>query len=132
MVTGLCHLWDLWKTYEQKEMKKMVVIDFRKAGKYKSKTWLALEALQEKSKGKVSFWNSATGNEPITVKNTRLFVGGKRVYSRKGWGIGKGSTNYYVKKRGYYSKFSENKGFMEGYLKKLLRPHKIERLKRGD
>lgn len=54
-------------------------IDFSKAGSYKGKKWLELEAKLAKFQGKVRRFKSANSEEWTEVKKGRLFIGGSEV-----------------------------------------------------
>ena len=107
----------------------MIKIDFTKAGKYKSKEWLAMEEKLRINEGKVDYFRSANGSLPSIVKRGRLYHGKYMVYQQKGWGISEGSTNYYFKV-GKYFKSYHNNSLKGGYYNRIMRKFKIPLLKR--
>jgi hypothetical protein len=109
---------------------KGITIDYKKVH-YGSKEWEALKRKQEENKGKIEKWRAATDNTFYKVKRGNLYVGDKKLFKREGWGIGKGMTYYYVKDGKYPRNISDNKGFLEGHLKEIMKPHKIPSLPRG-
>lgn len=100
----------------------MVVIDYTKPKGYKTKDWIAMETLQENSKGKITKWRASGSKEFTEVKNSRLFIEGTPVKRVK---MGGTMTEKWVDYRyGKYGQHSVNKDHID-YLKKLLKPFKL-------
>lgn len=101
-----------------------IIINYKNAGHYKSKEWLAMEEKERQNLRRIDSWEASEG-EPRSVKNGNLYIGGKKVYQFKRWGMSAGEIAYVFGNKKYKMKNAPLNERGVNYLKQILKPFHI-------